>query len=340
VLVVSPLYFAGSIELGVITQSSGAFNSILDDLSLIVNEFEGLSRFSASLGRLSTFVERMESYQAGGATNATFVLSDAQLARLTTAAAVDDANGDLQTTPGSIRNRELAIMPAGLALAVDRLTVVTPDGTRTLFSDVSVQIRQGQHLLVTGNSGTGKSSLLRAIAGLWSRGSGDVTRPLTADTMFLPQRPYCTIGSLRQQLIYPRSLEDWSSGSLGDDALDASLVDALGTVQLAMLAADGAAGLDEVRDWGDELSLGEQQRLAFARVLIAKPRLVVLDEATSALDLANEAIMYEALARVEGITYLSVGHRPSLLTFHKSRLRLYGADETPSYAVESIGGSV
>ena len=178
-----------------ITQSSGAFNSILDDVSLLVNEFEGLSRFSAGLERLSTFVERMESYQAAGATNATFALSGAQLARLTSDAAIDGGAGDDLQLPGSIRNRELAILPAGLALAIDRLSLVTPDGVRLLFADVSVAVRRGEHLLITGNSGTGKSSLLRAVAGLWSRGSGNVTRPLTADTMFLPQRPYCAIGS-------------------------------------------------------------------------------------------------------------------------------------------------
>ena len=83
--------------------------------------------------------------------------------------------------------------------------------------------------------------------------------------------------------------------------------------------------------------LGEQQRLAFARVLISQPQLAVLDEATSALDLSNEAIMYNALAGVEGITYLSVGHRPSLLKFHRSRLQLYGADQTPSYVLEAVG---
>ena len=91
-----------------------------------------------------------------------------------------------------------------------------------------------------------------------------------------------------------------------------------------------------MRDWGDELSLGEQQRLAFARVLVNKPRLAILDEATSALDLNNEAVMYGALAKLPGITYVSVGHRPSLLRFHAARLRLYGMEETPSFEVETI----
>eukprot|EP00966_Prymnesium_polylepis_P087866 2032822-Prymnesium_polylepis.2 len=182
-----------------------------------------------------------------------------------------------------------------------------------------------------GNSGTGKSSMLRALAGLWDRGSGEVFRPLTADTMFLPQRPYCTLGSLRQQLVYPQTVEEWSRGSTDD-----SLLRALRTVQLARLAEGGVAGLDAVRDWSDELSLGEQQRLAFARVLVNKPKLALLDEATSALDLNNEAVMYGALAAIPGITYLSIGHRPSLLRFHSSRLRLYGMEQSPCFDVNPI----
>ena len=148
--------------------------------------------------------------------------------------------------------------------------------------------------------------------------------------MFLPQRPYCTLGSLREQLVYPQTVQEWR------DAIntDGPLLSALRTVQLERLAE--RASLDEVRDWGDELSLGEQQRLAFARLLVNKPKLAILDEATSALDLGNEAAMYSALAKVPGITYVSVGHRPSLLRYHTSRLRLYGMDQAPSYAVEPI----
>ena len=236
VLVVSPLYFAGTIELGVITQSSGAFNSILDDLSLIVNEFEGISRFSAGLRRLTAFVERMEGYQRN-ASNATFVLSEAQRAKLVETAGdgppgfwrmLGKGDSAAPSTPpvpappspsplplsDGIHNLELAILSGSRALAIDDLSLLTPDGSRLLFANVSLTVRCGEHLLVTGQSGAGKSSMLRAIAGLWTRGSGIVTRPLTADTMFLPQRPYCALGSLRQQLVYPRPLEEWSGAVL------------------------------------------------------------------------------------------------------------------------------
>jgi len=228
-------------------------------------------------------------------------------------------------------NDEVAALPGGHVLALRELSLLTPDGSRQLFANVSVDVAPGNHLLIMGNSGTGKSSMLRAIAGLWNRGAGRVTRPLVSQTMFLPQKPYCTLGSLRQQLVYPQVVEEWARSST-----DETLLRALRAVRLRRLAERGAAGLDDVRDWGDELSLGEQQRLAFARVLINKPRLAILDEATSALDLSNEAVMYEAIGSLPNLTYVSVAHRTSLLRFHSSRLRLYGMEETPSFEVQPI----
>ena len=303
VLVVSPLYFAGTIELGVVTQSAGAFNHVLNDLSLIVNQFEGLSSFSAGLGRLATFVERMESYcdasECATDANATFVLRD-----------------EPRAAPARRVEATEAAAAGGAVLAIDGLRLETPDGNRELFGDLSLEVRGGDHLLVTGASGAGKSSLLRAVAGLWDRGEGSVVRPPRNETVFLPQRPYATLGSLRQQLVYPKTVAEAA-------ARDEDLRAALETCRLARLAA---SDLDTVRDWGDELSLGEQQRLAFARVLVARPRLCVLDEATSALDLANEAAMYGALAAVPGLTYVSVGHRPSLVDFHARRLDVKGGD--------------
>jgi putative ATP-binding cassette transporter len=151
---------------------------------------------------------------------------------------------------------------------------------------------------------------MRAISGLWREGRGIVTRPALSDVMFLPQRPYMLLGSLRDQLTYPRAT------GLNDEQLR----DALSTVNLSDLC-DRFGGFDAEMHWADVLSPGEQQRLAFARLLLNRPRYAFLDEATSALDVANEHLMYELLNQ-RRIPYLSSGHRPTLLKFHRNVLEL------------------
>eukprot|EP00741_Cyanophora_paradoxa_P021039 tig00021326_g20308.t1 len=207
----------------------------------------------------------------------------------------------------------------GECLHIDDLSVTTPDGARLLLSGLTYGMGAGRRLLVMGPSGSGKSSLLRTVAGLWSFGSGAVTRP--ADALFLPQRPYMVLGSLRDQLLYPRT-----SGRPGEDRpADSRLLRALEQVNLPGLTSRFPAGLDEVRDWGAVLSMGEQQRLAFARLVLAEPRLVILDEATGALDEENEAALYALLrAALPAAAVLSVGHRRALLAFHDDLLLLAG----------------
>lgn len=291
------------------------------------SQFEGISSFAAGLRRISTFTDRMEYYSGGAAANVTFQTSKPPPPDTPPPGLLV---GKVLPTQRRILNEEVANPSEGQVLSVSDLSIVTPDGSRNLVVNLSVGVQPGEHLLVMGNSGTGKSSLMRALSGLWDRGSGEIQRLRGEETMFLPQRPYCTLGSLRQQLVYPQTEAEWATR--GDDE---ALVKALRDVQLLRLAAQGKDGLDVVRDWGDELSLGEQQRLAMARVLINRPKLVILDEATSALDLANEAVMYGALAAIPDITYISVGHRPSLLSFHSKLLRLLG-DEPPFFEVEAI----
>jgi putative ATP-binding cassette transporter len=199
----------------------------------------------------------------------------------------------------------------GPGLVLKDLSVATPNARNILYRDLSLQLAPGDSLLVMGPSGCGKSSLLRAIAGLWNRGSGILQSPPHADTFFLPQKPYMPLGSLREQLIFPSTLSSLSPSNVISDT---ELLKTLQEVSLEDLPTR-VGGLGAEKDWSDHLSSGEQQRLAFARLLLHSPKVAFLDEASSALDTGNEARLYSLLSqRIE--TYVSVGHRISLVKFH------------------------
>jgi putative ATP-binding cassette transporter len=175
-----------------------------------------------------------------------------------------------------------------------------------------VNLAPDERLLIVGASGVGKSSILRAVAGLWSNGVGIVVRPDIREMIFLPQRPYMVLGTLREQLLYPKNDE-----TLSNDQLQKVLE----RVNLGYLT--NRFNWDEILDWPMVLSLGEQQRLAFARIFLSQPRYAILDEATSALDVANERHLYRELQQTE-VVYLSVGHRPTLVDYHQKVLELTG----------------
>jgi len=172
-----------------------------------------------------------------------------------------------------------------------------------LLENIDLKIAPGDTLLITGISGTGKSTLLRTLAGLWPFAEGKLTWPENARMLFVPQKSYLPLGTLAQALCYPGALE----------IKEAELREMLSLVQLGHLADR----LSETDQWSNVLSLGEQQRIAFARVLLARPEFVFLDEATSALDEAAEAHMYGLLkVRLPGAALVSVGHRSSLRAWH------------------------
>jgi putative ATP-binding cassette transporter len=275
-LVLFPQYFGGQIEYGDMVQANFAFTQVYAALSLIVSQIEQLTNFAAGIRRLSTFAETM--------------------------------------APERARVAGITSEEAG-RFALANVTLLTPNRNRTLFRNLSLELQGADDLVVVGQSGVGKSSLLRAIAGLWTQGEGAVKRPPLAEIFFLPQRPYMLLGSLRDQLLYPR---------LEREISEEELRRVLQAVKLEDLP-ERVGGFDVELDWADVLSLGEQQRLAFARLLINQPRFAVLDEATSALDMENEANLYGKLREL-GVHYISVGHRSSILNYHSRVLELKGQD--------------
>jgi putative ATP-binding cassette transporter len=193
-----------------------------------------------------------------------------------------------------------------LALKLTDLTVQTPDGKKQLTHQLNLALQPGKSVLIMGASGTGKSSLLRTIAGLWQSGGGSVERPQLNHLMFLPQRPYMVQGNLREQVVYPQNDEGTN---------DELIRQALEKVNFSELIDRVGGDLNRTEDWTNVLSLGEQQRVSFARVFLHKPVLAFLDESTSSLDEQNERLLYQNLQEL-GISFVSVGHNSSLKEFH------------------------
>ncbi|MBB3238059.1 ABC transporter ATP-binding protein/permease [Phyllobacterium endophyticum] len=297
VLCLVPQYLAGAIDYGTIAQSTFAATSLLGALTIFVDLLPHLSSSFPGIARLAQIDEKVESLGV-----------------------------DQSIAGGRILRMESAL------IVIDKMTLATPGGERVLVRDLSLQVRPGHHLIIIGQTGLGKSALLRAIAGLWNRGSGAVALPPSGETLFLPQRPYMFLGDLRSQLVYP---------AIASSLDDAELQAILDEVQLSNVATRHG-GFDAIKDWSRILSLGEQQRIAIARVLIARPRFVFLDEATSAVDSATEKALYAALQR-SGSTLVSVGHRQDLLAYHTDALRLLpgGAFELlPAHLVRPTSGEI
>jgi len=201
------------------------------------------------------------------------------------------------------------------AVELRGLEVRTPAGDQ-LIDPLDVQLDRGESLVITGRSGSGKTTLLRSLAELWPYASGTLCRPEGDNaTMFLSQLPYVPLGDLRSVVCYPNSPEEVS---------DAELHDVLGKVALSPLIAR----LDEEQDWAKVLSPGEQQRVAFARILLTKPKAVFLDEATSGLDEGLEFALYQLVrAELPDCVLVSVSHRPAVEQHHERKLHLLGGGD-------------
>ena len=281
-LVIAPIYFAKGVDFGVFGQASIAFSQVLFSVSYIVNNIDQLAAFSASISRLEGFQGKVEA------------IGRSELP-MHQCSADHDAS-----TPGQ-------------ALLVRHVDLVPPQSNRRLIHDLSLEVGSQQRVLVVGPSGCGKTSFLRLVSGLWPAAAGDVVRPPLSELLFIPQKPYMILGSLREQLCYPLEPQRFS---------DQHLRSVLEEVRLSELV-QRYPDFDIKQDWPRLLSLGEQQRLAFARLLLNSPRFVVLDEATSALDVSTEKHLYQLLVQRE-MAFVSVGHRPTLKSFHDTVLELDG----------------
>jgi putative ATP-binding cassette transporter len=275
VIVIAPHYFKGNMEIGDVTQAAGAFAQVLAASSVIISQFERISAYVAGVTRLDTLWDEVNRHP-----------------------------DDEDEPPIEVEE--------GAKLILTDLTIRPPNSARELVKDLSLKLKPGSGILIMGPSGSGKSSILRTIAGLWDSGEGSIERPSYRDMMFLPQKPYMPPGSLRNQLLYPnRERTDY----------DKQLSKVLNLVNLENILKRVEGRLDVVMDWGNVLSLGEQQRISFARLFLWEPKISFLDEATSALDESNEEDLYKIMRKMK-LTFISVGHRSTLIQYHDQVLNL------------------
>jgi putative ATP-binding cassette transporter len=290
-VVAAPRYFTGAIELGGLMQTASAFGQVQGAMSWFVDSYSTLAEWKATVDRLTGF--------------------RASLAR-TAAAGTGIARA---TAPQE-------------AISLDDVEIRLP-GDRPLLAPTDLELAPGQSVLISGPSGSGKSTLFRVLAGLWPYGAGKVVLPAGTKLLFLPQRPYLPLGTLREIVTYP--LE---AGRVDDDAVRRALEDC----QLGPLTTR----LDEAQNWAQTLSPGEQQRVAFARTLLQRPDWLFLDEATAALDEKTEAHLYQLIQdRLPATTIISIGHRPGLGRFHDRQVTIVkdnkGGRLQPAVMAEQAG---
>lgn len=274
-VVASPRYFSGAMQLGGLMQISSAFGRVQDALSWFVDSYSSLAEYKATCDRLISFHQ-----------------------------AITKAGDEAKTSNGIqvTRNKDSQIITRDLDVAL-------PDG-RVLLRDLDTTFKKGEHTLVTGPSGSGKSTLFRALSGIWPFGSGVVETPEAGKVMFLPQKPYLPLGTMREVLTYPAQSSDFD---------DATLIGILKLCRLDNLLDR----LGDTDNWAMRLSPGEQQRLAIARALLNRPDWLFLDEATAAVDQETESYLYNLIReRLPHTTIISIAHRDSVAEHHRRQLRL------------------
>jgi putative ATP-binding cassette transporter len=280
-LVAAPRYFAGAISLGVLTQLAQAFGQVQGSLSWFVEAYSELAVWKASVDRLLTFENAMREAEAQ----------------------VEQGERIQVGTNGATQMR------------AENLDLMLPNG-RPVLGIADFSVSRGDKVLVTGPTGVGKSTLFRALAGIWPFGKGSIQVPSEGRQLFLPQKPYIPIATLREATAYPAP-----PGTFADDEIREVLT-------AAHLEAF-VPRLDEVQNWSMVMSGGEQQRLALARALLHKPDWLFMDEATAALDEPSEQALYQLLQdRLPNATIVSIAHRPRVADFHARRVILPQVSET------------
>ncbi|WP_239078191.1 MULTISPECIES: ABC transporter ATP-binding protein/permease [Deefgea] len=270
-IVAAPRFFSKEIQLGDLMQINSAFGQVYGALDFIIGSFSTLANWKAVIDRLTTFES-----------------------------SINSANALPRITPKPIAN----------GLQLSNLSVSKPNG-EVLLEQLNFSLKPGDSLLIRGKSGSGKSTLLRALAGIWPYAQGEYAVQSNTTSLFLSQKPYMPLGSLRAALYYPNDVQQ-------DDAQIADLFALAGLSHLM-------SRLDEVDSWSHVLSLGEQQRIALLRAILVKPDFLLMDESTSALDADGEARLYRAVAETmkDGVM-ISVGHRSGLVEYHQQVLECQG----------------
>jgi putative ATP-binding cassette transporter len=275
IILCAPKFLDGSMTLGEVMQAASAFTIVQFAFNWLVENYPRLADWTASARRVSSLMVSLDALERA------------------------------EESVGRIKRGATA----GVALRLGHLSVTLEDGT-VVVKDAEVAIAPGERVLVAGDSGTGKSTLVRAIAGLWPWGNGRVEVETGAKMLLMPQRAYVPVGTLRRAVTYPRPAEDKTVDQI-DRALKLVGLDHL------------IDHLEEEAPWDQMLSGGEKQRLAFARILLHRPNIVVLDEATSALDPVSQDHMMELLTKeLRATTIVSVAHRPELEAFHDRKITL------------------
>jgi vitamin B12/bleomycin/antimicrobial peptide transport system ATP-binding/permease protein len=277
IILCAPKFLNGTMSLGQVMQAASAFTIVQGAFSWLVDNYPRLADWNASARRIASLMVSLDSLE--------------------------------EAESGKAFNRIKRTETGDAAMKLLNLSVSLDDGT-AVVDDTAVVIQKGERVLIAGESGTGKSTLVRAIAGLWPWGGGEILIQKDSRLFLLPQRPYVPTGTLRRAVTYPGAAEDWPLEDI------AAILSKVGLDHLT-------SRLEEEAPWDQTLSGGEKQRLTVARVLLHRPDIIVLDEATSALDPKGQDTLMQLLSdEMEGLTIVSVGHRPELEPFHKRKLIL------------------